>query len=841
MTRTVLTVALLSVTGLGWGVSRAIAPPPPAQEPAASTSPTPQPVEAPNRAVFTSEQEWIVSEIVRVIAGGALAATSGATGATPQVAVQIRPASPADLILSATLDIRVDGQSLPPVVIDRHVWSADAYTGLARALLGPGSPGDSAPPAADRPSPIAALTEPGVEVLLAEEARVSAAMAANPRDPIALEDAALVVASLALREAAGEFQDVRALLSRTTGHLALARALSTSTSSGPSGRLAAIVVDALAGRDDLAIDALERWPRDVAPAGLDAWTTALRLRVTGDWRQLATPHTKTMIERREYARALRERVGPSRLLEYLDTEPDDEADWHRLALHAGWTRASIETGHRFADLGLVGELHEAATVWRHFHQGQPAPEVLIASLNDEGPRAHRAIDWPTWAAALQRHLVAQLFASAWHLGGLGLSREWPEWVGEVQPIYGGLRLFPILRRWTVTTAEAYRAAAAATRELQAWRPELVTPRQSSFIRKPPSFVREADKFPSDVAWFTPHVPTGTAFELEYRTMAAGCKRPVPLPIVERWAAMRAFDFWVRWGIVWLRSTGVPSFDEVTRNLEPIQPYDVRALKHPLDHVRGTPAQYEAAARALCRLEPDSCATLGWRLLSAGREAEAADVYDSYASRARDTVMVSNNLGWLVFYYWDTGRRGRAVELAELVGSVGSAQGLETLGIIRERQGRDDEARAIFERIHRHYENGVALAGYYLRKARHTGDASFAERAATLVGEVFPDGLEMVDSAWLPAPPTDGVAFATFSPRAARTGLQPTDIVVGVDGFRVRSTGQYHVATRSSFDARMTFTVWRDGRNQRVDVDVPQRLFGTGLGNHPLPQPSRTEQ
>jgi tetratricopeptide (TPR) repeat protein len=253
----------------------------------------------------------------------------------------------------------------------------------------------------------------------------------------------------------------------------------------------------------------------------------------------------------------------------------------------------------------------------------------------------------------------------------------------------------------------------------------------------------------------------------------------------------------------------------------------------LEHLKATSDQYDALARRLCTLDVEKCPELGWRLLAAGRPAEAAEVYERYAAHARDRVGVSNAVGWLVKYYWDTGRRERATALAEEAGETLSALGLEIQGTVLERQGRTDEARATFEHIRDRYDSGgAALAGYYLRLARQTGESQYLTRAAAAVPELFTNGLEHADLAWLPAPPTDGVVFTRFSRVAERAGLRPTDVLVALDGYRIRSTGQYHVVARGSFEPTMHFIVWRDGRNQRVDAHVPQRLMGVGMDTHP---------
>jgi S1-C subfamily serine protease len=84
---------------------------------------------------------------------------------------------------------------------------------------------------------------------------------------------------------------------------------------------------------------------------------------------------------------------------------------------------------------------------------------------------------------------------------------------------------------------------------------------------------------------------------------------------------------------------------------------------------------------------------------------------------------------------------------------------------------------------------------------------------------------------LDATPADGVALGTFGRRAAVAGLKRTDIIVGVDGWRVRTADQLRVVSRLKFDDLITFTVWRDGAYKQVHARVPERWLGTRFVDH----------
>jgi S1-C subfamily serine protease len=87
-------------------------------------------------------------------------------------------------------------------------------------------------------------------------------------------------------------------------------------------------------------------------------------------------------------------------------------------------------------------------------------------------------------------------------------------------------------------------------------------------------------------------------------------------------------------------------------------------------------------------------------------------------------------------------------------------------------------------------------------------------------------------------PTDGVQLAPFGPRAVKTGLRATDVVIGVDGWRVHDVAQYQTVSRLRFDDAMVFTIWRDGRYQQIKATVPERWFGTTFHEYQPPPGQR---
>ena len=199
--------------------------------------------------------------------------------------------------------------------------------------------------------------------------------------------------------------------------------------------------------------------------------------------------------------------------------------------------------------------------------------------------------------------------------------------------------------------------------------------------------------------------------------------------------------------------------------------------------------------------------------------------------------MSNKLFWLVHYYWDNGQPERAEELARMAGWVNSAAGLEILGDQLDRMGRYDEAGDAYRRRHERYsKSGGPLGAFYLRHMRRTGDRSNELKALELLREWFPNGLEPLSATQPSGPPVDGVAFVNFGRRPERSGLRRTDIIVGLDGYRVRTTDQVYLVSRLDDDDLMRFVVWRDNAYVEVPARVPQRRLGATWRTYEVGKP-----
>ena len=290
----------------------------------------------------------------------------------------------------------------------------------------------------------------------------------------------------------------------------------------------------------------------------------------------------------------------------------------------------------------------------------------------------QVLDWGLWAAFLQRHLCQSIVMQDSHLGMLGLPREQSALQEQMRADYGDLTLYPLVLRWIANTSADYTRAMVLGRTLVDSHPELITSGVWDYFLAKAAFVQQVTTFPLEVAWFSPAEPFGTAFDLRTRSLRPGCPRPPSRAQAAAWAKERPYDHWTLWANAWLSIDGKPSLSAVRLAFGPVLDYDEEAILKILDYIEATPDEHVTVARKLCELVPDKCDRLAGQLLLVNRPDEAAKAYELWIAGARDTVIVSNGLKWIVRYYFERGERERALEIAALAAESGSGRGLDTL-------------------------------------------------------------------------------------------------------------------------------------------------------------------
>jgi hypothetical protein len=787
-----------------------------------------------------TEEQWLAAEVASDIMEMALLAA----GRPPADNLDVGGvALPAGGPPGVKLTFKLDGKEVSQAIQwEEHIWAPEGYAPLVRIVLA-SRPGGAATASDERL--LEALLDPLPGVIETQNQRVSARLAASMADADAHDEAALVIGSLAMREAAGAYWDVRQLLCRMTAHLALADGLRGGDASrrSLSGRYADVVLWTMAGRTADAMKRLDALRSEATGSAVrEAWQRALRMRITRDWRTLPDPSRRMLLEKIEYFSAVKQTLGAAAAARFAEESASEPApDWARVALEPGF---GTEVGG-FASEGVEPEVALARDLWTRIH-GRALPDSgLIEALNRpaarcitaEGPRV---IAWGTWAASIQRHLCHRILSNDRYLRLiLGLPDEAQAQVARLDGRWDGLALHSSVPavRWKhggihlESFADALTAAVGTT----ARRPELLPAAVWIALAKATSYAVTRRRMPDPSSWFAQPVPFGTGYDTQRRLEVLP---PAPGGTLPELLARDPWSYEVAWRTVEARFGKKPSSDQIREVLGARAEYDLDVLRW---RAEGEGARSPERTRLLeetCRIQADACVELAAHLVALQRDDEAALALRRAFEEADDRVHVANNIAFLVRYEHDRGRTTEAQRIAEDAAGTGSAGGLDTMGRLLEWRGRISEAEAFFDRIDSRYpdpNSAVLVIGFY-RRMMDRGEASYEAKFQRRAKDVFPNGLEKLDPATLPFSPADGVAVSSPSADAGLGDLQHGDVVVGLDGWRVRNDRQYWLVKRFDSRPEMAHHVWRKGRYLEARGRFMNRSAPVTLGTYPAATP-----
>lgn len=800
-------------------------------------------IEGAPAAVFSryrTETEWLVGEVAtdlaemaalglgRPAAGPAEVRTESAENYT----VTVRPWVPAEVRSTVSF-------------AGQYAWSPKAFAPVASALL-PARPRASAP-AADT-SALKALLEPTPEAIVAEDRRASERLGHDLLSADAHEHAALVVATLALRESAGSFSDLRPLLCRLAAHLALARALRSSEAISPNGFWAEVALLTLAGRDAEALALAER--AKATGSRQDEWRRALALRITGDWREFTQGDNATLLEWREAFRASIRRRGDLFALDLMrKPRPPNVADWGRLLLSSPFLVAVANT---FAPAAVADEVDEATRVFKAYSGRELAPGHTVTELNGPGARAVTSLSgrrvvavlgWAQWAPFLRRHLQlaldAEVSALADNLGDHEAAREAAaKQDARFSSLEGYWRILaarPSLEKKdqkpsppTGYAPPPPRPECAGVSAAVKARPETVSFRDWERAHRVCPRERDTGALPDPELWFQPGMPPGTAFDAGAR-LRSKLVVAYPLPVVEELHRGSPYDRSIA-GLLGVRRFGSNMKpQELQGVLGPLLEYDTPAARDVLQVAIQTDTDVGIWQERLCAMDADACIQAGFYFGARGEDARALHAFERALAEARDPVGVANEVNWPVDYYLDHGRQEDALRVATFAANAYSEEGLRTMGRLQERLRRYDEAIMWYRRIAERYEDSSHLDEFYVRYRQRVGDGRYEAEARAALQKLFPQGLTRAALGDFRQAPTSGLPegwrVTGMTEKLRRVGLREGDVVVAADGFRVRDGNQW-VAIRSfRDDPAVSLIVWRGGGYMELTGPYVRQKFG----------------
>jgi hypothetical protein len=798
---------------------------------------------APGPRAYSTEQEWLISEIAGAIWNMSAFANGPGRSRTVTRVTEVREATAPVLAEFAI----ASGAESYNVKVTTYLWAPEAFVPLV-TTVGDRSNGNPKAAAEDGDL-ILALTNPLPETIQAENIRLSRLLKTSPRDAALHQQAALLIGALALRDNAATMSDPRHMMCRMTAHLAFAHALEPSRPT-VAGRLAEIVLLVLANRQQDAIERLDILDKDETSAAARGWTRALRVRTTKDWR-LVDISSATLLEAREALRAAHLAAGDPRSLPMLDTLEDRASitDWSRIIFHHS---PSVEAGNRFAGFSVGAELMEAAAIRATFPNSPDVRnrDAFIRELNVEpsiGPAtAGNApefwiLDWGTWAAASQRHIAAALVCTSHHLFDMLASKaRGRETDARSREYFGGLRLFPLVAPYLAKHAKdrvAYASAIAAAAAFARSRPELVTDGLLTDLHEQPAFADRPQGVPPNAEWFRPYFPVGTAFDA-HRVYTVKFAVRFDAPELERLKAMAPYEPAFLLGWIDKKFGDHPPLDVVQQECRRIGAYYRNVAWKVARVAQDRPDVYvPVVTRIAQEIDPDDWYWVAEYLADYDRVEEAREAFERYVSSARDQVGVSSRVWWLVLYYYEHGRKTDAMTLAKRAADVYSGDGLATYGGLLDLSGDTRGAEKTYRALRERYDasDGDWL-GFLLR---HQADSrAYAAEAEQMTANIFPDGIQAASMATLTGAPDFGVRIKWAGHRGEQAGLRNDDIIVAVDGIRVRNKRQYAAMKYRSWAPAMRFLVWRAGHYVEVSTELRHRWVASQIANYTAGGPTQ---
>ncbi len=781
---------------------------------------------APATRVFESspwqdEAHWLVETMVSDLAELAAFAAEGADLKEGRVQVTVLPLDARSGAPAWHVNVTGPGGEVGHrVELSGHLWAVESYAELARSLLDGWA---KKQPRSNAPAPVdlaTALTTPDSETLTREITRVSGALQNAPLAKSAHEEAALLLGTLAWRESAGAFTDIRLLLSRMTTHMVMAAALGGET--GPVSSLNTALQLTLIDRQTEALTAVENLPEALNP-----WKTALKMRATGDWRLLQDIKNATLLELLAHGQARRKSIGATGLLAFLQNlgAPPTVPDWSRQGLAGSF---SVGEGHVFTDESLQHEFAEAAAACKALTGEDKAeaaallaamalPETRAVVWQQDGKARLQAVSWGTLASWHVRHLLHVTDRTHYfyeHLYGVPAeAAALREFAGKA---FSNLPLFPLLLMTTFCQTDPDPEHYARAIRLMKEQPQRVTAAAWAAMKNarpgnPPA--------PAAASWFGTSLPFGTLFEYVERCCLLRCARP---PSAQEGAALSAqapylFDLLSDYA----HAKPGDRLALTRELLEPLAGYHLEACRSLADLVKhDVPAYIEAMHRGAA-LDPDMYRFLGNHLVEMGRADEAASAYELALDHHADAVALANRSEWLLQYFSDKGDTERVEKVAAFAEEVFSARGLQAVLNLRLRQQQWAEARRLGEAILERYgDTSPLMRVLYEGKDK---DPEAGETWRNFIKALFPEGMKTVALPDFKQSPKHGVLVATNSDLAAGHGIQAGHVIVALDGFTVEDTAQYMLVRGLEADSvPLRLIIWDGTEYREVTAQVPER-------------------
>ncbi len=754
-----------------------------------------------------------------------------------------KPASPLDapiynvrIILdkrhaSLKMDLNVNGP----------IWSPDVYHDLATALAG--ATGLSAAPTNQEggtafPSD---LLDGTAETIERENLAMSDGLEKSFISPLLHEKAALLLGAFLLREHSGNFFEIRSPLSRMTAHLAMARFLRGADSPGVNGQLAKAILLTLVNDQALALEQLKSI--DSHDADVAAMIRALQTRNTGDFRALTKVTGRSQVESVAWFAAMADYASTSAAWLQLNEQQKQSIDFVRVANDEDY---SVQMGHQLLQVSIPLEMEEVQSVYELSHGEKMSQTGLVKALNElpercfsNGPGEKtrvRIIGWGQWAMFFQRHLCHAmqqnfcLMYSKW-----GVPDEAKKFAAECDAKFGGLRLYPFVRRFICTDVEAYHKSVDDGLRVTVATPHLVPAQCWNYLCYKVDFapLYRPNPNPHVNEWHSHNPPPGTVYDLNPRLYQTSLtQRPDVVARFEQLHDMAPYDARIANYIIRTKYNDRPTYDQALSLYHELLPWSVYALRRVANTVYyDRSSQYEEFMTEAAELDSSAYYDLGGHAFYFHQEDKAAEYIDKACDTDPDAVRVANHAEWRVRHYLKKGQTSKAREIADSAGEVYSASGLVAKAVFMECTSNYDGAFEWFAKDEERYNDSIPLIAFCERYKALTGDTHFDSELEKRVKTVFPKGMEKVSLEGLHAAPADGVLILGQNDLLLSAGMKRGDVIAAINGVRVHTLAQYTYVRDLQDGPELNLIVWQGRAFHEIKASPPSHRFGVDFGDY----------
>jgi tetratricopeptide (TPR) repeat protein len=445
------------------------------------------------------------------------------------------------------------------------------------------------------------------------------------------------------------------------------------------------------------------------------------------------------------------------------------------------------------------------------------------------------IGWGQWADFLQRQLCHAIQQNFYFMDDMwGVPDEAKEFAAKCDKAFGGLRLYPFVRRFDCTDVESYHKSVDNGFKVTVTSPQLVPAECWNYLCYKVNFapLYQPDPNPHVNEWHSHNPPPETVYDLHPRLNHPSLiNRSDAVARFEVLHQMAPYDCRIVHFLLERKYGNRPSYEQATNLYQAVLPYSITAMRTVAGTAYNQPEQYQKLMLQAAELDPVCYYVLGDYEISRHDEDLGAKYIDRACAVDPDSVRVSNRAYWRVQYYLKKGQIEKASQIADEGGEVYSSVGLEAKASFLEKTTNYDEAFQWYAKIEERYDKSGPLISFCERYKNLTGDPRFEPELKKRVHKLFPDGMEKVSLADFHTPPVDGVSIRQQNDLLTAAGLRAGDVIVALNGTRTHTFNQYVFVRDALTEPELDLIVWQGSAYHEIKASPPNHKFGVDFRDY----------